>query len=281
MSKVVIMTDSTCDLPKSVIEEKGIVVVPLTVNFAGKAYQDYYKVNAKGLLDAYSRQGGDKPTCSPISQSEFSKYFEENLKDDSEIVYIGVSSAISGCIANSNMAMGMLMSDKISIIDSKAISSGVGLIVLKACMLKEYGATAKAIASSLPDCIKNVHTFIGVDEIDTISSTGKCTIKKGLFGPKKAVLSIRNGKMEFTEGLKGKGFDMLDSLVDTAKKEIKDLDDKVYITSVVANESSKYVRTKLEGLGYSDIVEVPASASLATQLGEGAVLISYINKIAL
>ena len=178
MSKVVIITDSTCDLPKSVIEEKGIVVVPLSVNFAGKTYQDYYKVNAKGLLDAYSRQGGDKPTCSPISQSEFSKYFEENLKDDAEIVYIGVSSAISGCIANSNMAMGMLMSDKISIVDSKAISSGLGLIVLKACMLKEYGATAKAIASSLPDCIKNVHTFIGVDEIDTISSTGKCTIKK-------------------------------------------------------------------------------------------------------
>lgn len=281
MSKVVIITDSTCDLPKSVIEEKGIVVVPLSVNFAGKTYQDYYKVNAKGLLDAYSRQGGDKPTCSPISQSEFSKYFEENLKDDAEIVYIGVSSAISGCIANSNMAMGMLMSDKISIVDSKAISSGLGLIVLKACMLKEYGATAKAIASSLPDCIKNVHTFIGVDEIDTISSTGKCTIKKGLFGPKKAVLSIRNGKMEFTEGLKGKGFDMLDSLVDTAKKEIKDLDDKIYITSIVANESSKYVRTKLESLGYSDIVEVPGSASLATQLGEGAVLISYINKISL
>lgn len=281
MSKVVIITDSTCDLPKSVIEEKGIVVVPLSVNFAGKTYQDYYKVNAKGLLDAYSRQGGDKPTCSPISQSEFSKYFEENLKDDAEIVYIGVSSAISGCIANSNMAMGMLMSDKISIVDSKAISSGLGLIVLKACMLKEYGATAKAIASSLPDCIKNVHTFIGVDEIDTISSTGKCTIKKGLFGPKKAVLSIHNGKMEFTEGLKGKGFDMLDSLVDTAKKEIKDLDDKIYITSIVANESSKYVRTKLESLGYSDIVEVPGSASLATQLGEGAVLISYINKISL
>lgn len=278
MSKVVIMTDSTCVLPKELIEEKGIVIVPISINFDGKVYQDYYKVNAKGLYDAYAKRGGAKPTSSPASQLEFTKYFEENLKDDAEILYIGASANISGCVANANMAMGMMMTDKVVIVDSKSVSSGLGFIVLKACELRDGGATARAIATQLKDVIKNTNVVVGVNEIETVTQTGRCQIKKSLFGPKKAVLAMKNGVLEFLSGQKGKGNDMLDELVDTVKKDAKDIEGVVYVTSVAAPDSSKYVKEKLETLGCKQVIEISASAAFACSIGQGGVVVSYLKK---
>lgn len=140
--KTIIFTDSCCDLPISFVKENNIQVMSIRVNINGKDIPDDLgeSISHKNFYNLIRE--GEMPTTSQVNVNTFEEGFRKFVKEGYSIIYIGFSSALSGCINSARLAKETVLEDMkdadITIIDTKSASMGLGLIVYYATnMLKE------------------------------------------------------------------------------------------------------------------------------------------------
>ncbi|SFB22643.1 DegV family protein [Clostridium frigidicarnis] len=178
MEKCVIMTDSCCDLPIEYINEKNVPYVKLSCNFDDKEYADDFgtTLSYKKFFDGL-RNGIVPKTSQPSSQAFYDK-FKELIDDGNDIIYLCVSSGLSGTFNGANVARNMILEEypeaNIDIIDCLTGSLGQGLIVKKAIELKEEkNATRKEIVSYIEEIKMKVNTYILVDDLSYLKKGGR------------------------------------------------------------------------------------------------------------
>ena len=138
MNKVVIIVDSTCDLPKEVVEEKGIVIVPLTVNFPDATYYDGVDITTDKLYELVAEKN-TLPKTAAITLGEIYNVFEKYINLGYDIIYTGISSHMSKSYENAVMMSKEFEEGRIEVVDSGNLSTGIGLLVLKASKWREEG----------------------------------------------------------------------------------------------------------------------------------------------
>lgn len=129
-----LFADSTCDLPKDIIEKYNINIIPLSVRFGDEEFFDltpdefYKKLEASEVL----------PTTSQVSPETFVSAFKKELDLGNKIICVTIGSNASGTFQSACIAKGMLETEDITLIDSNSLCLGTGMIVLKiARMLHE------------------------------------------------------------------------------------------------------------------------------------------------
>ena len=151
MNKVRILVDSCADLSEELYKKYDIDQVAQTVRFGEEVYLDngkeitleqlYKKVEEKGML----------PQTSAVTPGAFDEYFKKTIEAGYDIVYVGLGSKLSSTIQNANLAKQSYPEDRIIIVDSKSLSSGIGLIALKAAKFRDEGLSAKEIAEKVAE----------------------------------------------------------------------------------------------------------------------------------
>ena len=131
--KTVILTDSCCDLPISFVKENNIEIVQLRVNIKGEDIPDDLGQSIK-YKDFYDMiRAGEMPSTSQANSYTFAEIFKKYSNEGSSIIYIGFSSALSGCVNSARIAKEAvedeIKSADITVIDTKSASLGLGLIV--------------------------------------------------------------------------------------------------------------------------------------------------------
>ena len=187
-----IITDSGCDLSLDYVKENNIEVVPLMVNINGKfipddlgqtlSRQDFYDLLKDGIL----------PTTTQVNIGSFYEVFKTYIEKGDEIVYIGLSSALSGTYNSAVKAKEMLLEEysnaKIYTIDSLSASLGEGLLVYTLKELLDKGTPLlEAIKFIEENKRKVIHSII-VDDLNYLKRGGR------LSGAAAAVGSILNIK---------------------------------------------------------------------------------------
>ena len=132
MEKIKIITDSTLDLPSDIIKEKDIEVLPLLINFGEESYLDGVEINTKEMLDRIERDN-ILPTTAQVTPNRFEEVFKKYLDEGYKIVTLVLSSEMSGTYQSACIAKNVLDTDDIVVIDSRNVTSGLGLLVLKVC----------------------------------------------------------------------------------------------------------------------------------------------------
>jgi DegV family protein with EDD domain len=223
MKDFVIMTDSCCDLPIEYINEKNIPYVALTCNYNGKEYIDDFgqTLNQKNFFNDL-RQGALPKTSQANSDSFYNK-FKEIVDSGKDIIYICVSSGLSGTFNSANIAKNMIL-DKYSdaniyIVDILTASLGQGLMVMKAYDMKENGATICEIVNYLEDNKQYLNTYITVDDLNHLKRGGRISSTAATVG---IVLHI---KPILTINLEGKVMPVIK--IRGRKKSIVKIADKV------------------------------------------------------
>ena len=192
--KVIISTDSVCDLPQDIREEFGISVLPLTVTLGEKSYRDGLEIDAAKIFAAY-KESGLLPKTSAISPAEFMDFFQPFVDDGCEVVHITIGSKLSGtyqncCIAASDM-------DGVYPVDSCQLSTGQALVVLEACRLRDEGCSAKEIAEALVEFTSRVDASFVLDTLEFIWKGGRCSgvaaLGANLLGIKPALEMVDGG----------------------------------------------------------------------------------------
>ncbi|MEW8958108.1 MAG: DegV family protein [Moorella sp. (in: firmicutes)] len=131
MAKIIIVTDSTCDLPPELLEQYGILMVPLKVMFGDKVYRDGVDLSSKEFY-AKLRNASDLPTTSQPSPQEFMEAYRPLVEEEASIVFLHISGSLSGTLQSARLAKTMLNYDDLEIVDTRLVSTALGLAVLAA-----------------------------------------------------------------------------------------------------------------------------------------------------
>lgn len=171
-----IITDSTCDLSKELIEKYNIRVIPLHVSFPGDdtEYLDGVNINSEQLYDLATKLNV-LPKTGAVNVVEFIKVFEEELAKGNEIFYVGIGSGLSSSYNNACIAREQFPDSKIVVLDGQNLSTGTGLIVIKAARLAAEGKSLEEIKEICEKAVPLVSAKFCIDRLDYLYKGGRCS----------------------------------------------------------------------------------------------------------
>ena len=205
MEKIKIITDSTLDLPAELIREKNIEVLPLLINFGEESYLDGVEITTKEMIDKINATG-ILPTTAQVTPNRFEETFKKYLDEGYKIVVLTLSSDMSGTYQSACIAKDMLESDDIVVIDSRNVTSGLGLLVLKACELRDKGLGIKEIEEEILKAIPKVKSSLNFESLENLVRGGRLSKTAGTIGSVlglRLLLEVKDGKMSVKDKVRG------------------------------------------------------------------------------
>lgn len=274
-----IFTDSCCDLSPDQIKSFNIHVVPLGVFIDGNSYLDGVNISAPELF-ALVKKTGQLPKTSAPAQGQFIDAF----KAYDDIIYISISSKLSASFQNGMIAAKALSSKKIQVVDSSNLSTGIGLLVLKAAELRDEGKSSDEIVSILNATLDKVNTSFVIDTLDYLHMGGRCSAMELIIGSMlkiRPVIEVKNdGTLGVKEKISGTRKKALDSMVLDFKSKLPAIDlHRVFITHAYCEKDAEYLKTELLKLApIEEICFTTAGATISSHCGPDCIGILFIQQ---
>ena len=180
MKKIHIVTDSTTDLDKKVIEKHGIHVVPLTIQIDDKTYVDGVDIAPDVFLEKMA-SATDLPKSSQPAVGVFSELYDQLGEDGSEIISIHMTGGMSGTV-KSAQAAAEISDSNVTVIDSLYITKALSFQVLEAAKMVAAGNTVPEIVERLKEIRKQTTLFVVVDKLDNLVKGGRIGKGRALIG---------------------------------------------------------------------------------------------------
>lgn len=195
MSKIKIVTDSTCDLNDEIIKKWGIIVVPLSISINGENYLDRVEISPKEFMEKM-KASPELPKSSQPPAGEFLKIYDELAAEGYEIISIHMTGGMSGTVRSAESAAQMTTA-KVNVIDSRFISKALAFQVLEAAEMAADGKTAEEIVSRLDEIRNQTRLFVVVDTLENLVKGGRIGKGKAMIGSLlniKPIASLEGGE---------------------------------------------------------------------------------------
>jgi DegV family protein with EDD domain len=185
-SDTILVIDSGCDLPLEYVKQDNIVPLGLIVNFKGKSVEDDFgeNFNLKDFYDALRQ--GEMPTTSQINSQRFVEVFRKYASEGKSIIYIVMSSALTGTINSANLAREAILEDfpeaDISIVDSKCASLGQGLLVHYAYEMLKQGNSKEEIVTWIEENKLKINHWFTVNDLNHLKRGGRVSSSAAAVG---------------------------------------------------------------------------------------------------
>ncbi|WP_352419665.1 DegV family protein [Proteiniborus sp.] len=280
MGEVKIFADSTCDLSRDLIESNNISIVPLYVSFDDDTYKDGVDIRTKELYSKVDKH--DKlPKTSAPSPLDFINAFKPFIDEGRDILYIGLSTKLSSTIQNARIAASEFPNANIEIVDSCNLSTGIGLLVMKAVDLAKENLGVEEIAKRIRELVPRVETAFVPDTLEYLHKGGRCSSLQALMG---SVLKIRpiikvvDGGMIVGQKARGKREKILETMLENALKDKDNMDRKrVFVTHTEGLEDAMFLKKELEAnLDVEEIIITDAGCVISSHCGPNTIGILYI-----
>ena len=169
---VVITADSTCDLSQELKDRYQIHIIPLTILLGGESYLDGVEFSTEDIYTRY-RSDGTLPKTSAPSIQQFIDFFTPFLEAGCEEVHLDISSELSVTFSNARLAAMEL--EGVYPVDSRMLSTGVGLLCLEGASCRDKGMSAAEIAAHLESLTDKVDTSFVLDTLEFMWKGGRCS----------------------------------------------------------------------------------------------------------
>ena len=278
-----IISDSTCDLSKELLEKYKIEVIPLSVNFSdGTSYLDGVDITTEKLYELVSEKN-ELPKTAAIPEIVLEETFKKYVDLGDDIVFTGISAQMSRTFENACLAKEAISNSKIHVVDSMNLSTGIGLLLLKACKYRDEGDSAEEIALKLENDRKKVLSQFVIETMDYLHKGGRCSSTAKFFGTLlkiKPIITVRDGKMNVAQKPIGKVERALDIMINQIINDKDRLDtDHIFITHSIALKSRDYIYNKLKDVFKNvDIISTVAGCVISSHCGQGTIGILYMVK---
>lgn len=276
---VKIIADSCCDLSPELINKFDIEIIPLNVLVNGQNYLDGLELSPEQLFEAV-KASGELPKTSAPSVAAFTQVFEKYP----EFIYISISSKLSASYQSAAIALESLSGVKGRLIDSLNLSTGIGLLVLRAAELAQSGKSLDEITTTLEALIPGVNSSFVIDTLDYLYMGGRCSSMEHVIG---SILKIRpvievrmDGTLGVREKVSGSRKKGLNALLDNFAKHKDAIDpSRIFITHTVCPEDALYLRSEIEKiLPIKEICTTDAGATIASHCGPNTIGILFLTK---
>jgi len=281
MNPIKILSDSTSDLSRELLDQHQIGIIPLYVNFGEESYLDGVTLHVAEMYDKV-KEKGILPKTAAVSPADFEAVFSRTLAEGYDILFMGIGSKFSATFQNANLAKNTLATNRIRLVDSQNLSSGTGLLVLKACKFRDAGDDLETIATKIEALVPKVRTQFVINTMEYLYKGGRCSSIVALVGTLlkiKPIIKVVDGAMTVGKKAHGKIQAGLDLLIDEVKSLASRLDgDFLMVTHSLAEDSAQYILERIKDLPVAEIHKTPAGCVISGHCGEGCIGILYILK---
>lgn len=271
MEKIKIITDSTVDLPKDLLKELDIEVLPVLINFGEESYLDGVEIELPEVFERIER-GDVFPTTAQITPNRFIEVYKKYLDEGYKVLSIIMSSGMSGTYQSACLAKQMLETEDVYIVDSQTITSGLGLLVIKAAKLRDSGMPISEIAEEIEDLKSHINSSLSFESLDNLVRGGRLpkavSVVTGILGIR-LILEVRDGVMALKDKVRGNK--------KAAKKIISDIEKfkpRKDLPVILINLDSDEIYTVLRDYlveNNIEYLEVPIGCSVGIHSGNKAV----------
>ena len=280
--RIKITSDSTCDLSTEITEKYGITLVPLTVIKDGQAYKDNVTITPADIF-AHVAAGGALCSTTAVSIGEYQDFFAPFAAEYDGVVHINISSEFSSTYQNACLAAAEF--DNVVAIDSRNLSTGQGLVVLKACQLAETAESLEQLKAELDAFTGKVEASFVVDKLEYLAKGGRCSSVAALGANLlnlKPCIDVKDGKMGVTKKYRGKYDKCLAAYVRERLENREDLDTSmpIFITQTkVSDECDAAVKEAVATYGkFETVYETVAGCTVSCHCGPGTLGILFVRK---
>ncbi|MBR5596757.1 MAG: DegV family protein [Lachnospiraceae bacterium] len=284
MRKVAIMTDSTSDLSKELIERYDITVFPLHIHLGEKEYADGVNITPDEIY-AWSEKTKETPKTSALSLYDAKEYIKMTLEKGEEVICFCLSESMSSCCSVMFMAVAELgVEDKVFVIDSQNLSTGIGLQILEAARLAQQGLGGTEIVEQIKGMQSKVRSSFVVDSLTFLHRGGRCSSVAALAGNTLKLhpcISVQGGKMQAGKKYRGKMDKVIISYVEDLKPELLNAKKtEVFLTHSGCEENIILtIKEKLEELQYFENIYITrAGGVIASHCGPGTLGVLFVEE---
>lgn len=179
---IALVTDSTCDLPRNLMDHYQVNMVPININFGESHYLDKVTIlpdQFYSLLDQHS----EFPKTSQVNEKAFVNLYAQLSANYDSIIAIHLTEKFSGTFYNSQKAALTVFQElnkPIAVLNSKNLSGALGLLILRAAQAIEAGHSHDEIVAMVSAWIKNTHIFVSVKTLKYMVRGGRVSHFKGI-----------------------------------------------------------------------------------------------------
>jgi DegV family protein with EDD domain len=161
-----ILTDSTSDLSQEYLIKEDVQSIPLFIRFEEEVYKDGVDITAEELYQKVAEKK-ELARSTGLRSGDFHNVFNKYIKRGYDIVYIGIGSNLSSTIQSALIAKQELSTKQVYIVDSKTMSSGLALLVMRAVELRNEGKTGLQIKEVIDELVKRVHFYYMISDMES------------------------------------------------------------------------------------------------------------------
>ncbi len=274
-----ITSDSTCDLGH-LVAERDIGILPLQVNLGANAYHDGVDITPQDIFQ-YVADTKELPKTSAPSIGDYEEFFKEQLASADEVIHFNISSKSSGS-HNFAKEAAKEFGGKVHVVDSMALSSGQGLLVIKAADLRDAGATAEEIVTAVEEIRTRINTSFVPDTLDYLHKGGRVS---GMVKTVATMFKIHpliymdNGQLVPGKRYKGKMSFLIKQYIEDLRELYPNYDkSRCFITHSCADkELVDAAKEKVqEVFTFDEIIETTAGSIITSHCGQGTLGVLFV-----
>lgn len=284
MNKVIISADSTCDMGDTLKKQYNIHLFNSRIALEGQTYIDGETITPEDIYNAWHNNGA-LPKTSALTAADYEKRFKNWRKEGYEIVHLNLGSGISS--SYQNCALLAQEMGGVYVVDSASLSTGFGLLVIKAAQFAQQGMNGKEIQENILKIRDKTHASFILDTLEFMRAGGRCS-GVAAFGanllkikPEIQVNNQDSGKMSLGKKYRGKLEKVLPEYVKDQLSQVNNLDlAQIFIThsgspksdiDLVQEEIKKYA-------DFKNVDVTRASCTISTHCGPRTLGILFMEK---
>jgi DegV family protein with EDD domain len=282
MNKVKIIADSTCDLSGELIKAYNISIIPLMITLENKSLKDGKEITPREIF-LWSDETGETPKTAAPTLGDAIDFLTPYVLKDMDMIFFGISEAMSGTCNVLRLAAESLNYKKLYVIDSKNLSTGIGLQVIRAAELAAKGYGAEEILNDNRSIISKVRASFIVDTLTYLHRGGRCSGVTAILANTlklKPEIDVKDGKMEVEKKYRGNIKAVLMKYCRDKEEALKNADTaRIFIThSGCPKEVVEEVKNYLRSLNiFHEILETRAGGVISSHCGPNTLGVLYIS----
>ncbi len=280
-----IFADSASDLPKSFYEQNNVKIIPLRVQMNGQEYDDVIGIEIQDIYNAIRQ--GDLLKTSQASPERFLEEFKALGQSGEEGIYIALSSQLSGTYSTAVMMAEQVKEQypdlKLTIIDSKCASFGIGLLVKEAVHLREVGFHVDETVDKIRFMADHMEHLFTVEDLDYLAKGGRVSKASAFIGGLlsiKPLLDVEGGKLVPIEKFRGRK-KVMKRMIELMKERGNSLSEQVIaITHSDDLETAEEMKALIIENFHPKAVEIHQIGSvIAAHTGIGTIAVFFLNNL--
>lgn len=276
-----ILSDSTCDLSQELLEQNNITIVPLIVIKDDVSYTDGVTITPEEIF-SHVAAGGSLCSTAAVNVGDYADIFAKYAADYDGVVHINIGAGFSSCHQNACLAAEEF--DNVVCIDSANLSTGQGLVVLKACQLAKTCQSLAQLKEELVAFTAKVEASFLLDRLDYMVKGGRCSAAAALGANLlnlKPCIEVKDGKMGVVKKYRGNYAKCLAAYV---KDRLNNRDDLTYETLFVTRTPVKedcmaaVTEAVAQAPAFENTYWTTAGCTISCHCGPGTLGVLFVRK---